>query len=84
MSSNLLNFWPLNIYERCSNFIQIAPSNPGNSSNHIYHAQNCKMDMVYLGKVKMVLSSHMGSINFVDQKSTWWTNESGKNWNYTY
>ena len=39
MSSGSINCGPLNIKEKCSNFIQEAPANPADSSHFMYHTQ---------------------------------------------
>ena len=36
----------------------------------MYHAHKRDADVEYLGRVKMVLSSHMGDINFADPDNT--------------
>ena len=52
-----------------SNFIQVAPVNTGDLSHHMYCTHKWDADAEYLGSVKMVLSSHVVSINIVDQAS---------------
>ena len=66
MSSISINFGPSNVNEKCSNFIVVALANTSDSLHHMYHAQKQDADVEYLGRVKMALSSHMGSIIFVD------------------
>ena len=66
MSSNSINFGPLNINERCSNLIQVASANTGHSSHNAYFAPKQDAYVEYLGRVTTVLSSHIGSINSVD------------------
>ena len=66
MSSNSIKFGPLNINEKCSNFTQVASANTGDFSQYMYCTQKGDADVEYLGRVKMALSSHMGSTNFVD------------------
>ena len=39
MSSNSITFGPLNINDKCSNFIQVAPTYTADSSQYVYHAQ---------------------------------------------
>ena len=63
MSINLNNSRQLNVNE---NLTQIAPTNANDTSHHTYHAQEQDADVEYLGRVKIALSSHMGSINFAD------------------
>ena len=59
-------FGPLNVNEKCSIFIQLPPANTSDLSHHTYHIQKQDVDGEYLGKVKMALNSHVGSINFAD------------------
>ena len=40
MARNSNNFSQLNITEHSSNFIQIAPANPGDTSHPTYNAKN--------------------------------------------
>ena len=66
MSSNSSNFMQLNVTENCSNLTQITPVNTDDISHHMYHGQKRDADAEYLGRVKMVLRSCMGGINFPD------------------
>ena len=66
MSSNLNNFRQLHVTENCSNFKKIAFANTSDISHHMYHIQKRDADVEYLGRVKMVLSSHVHRINFAD------------------
>ena len=52
--------------ETCSNLTQIAPANPGDTSHPTYHTKKRAADSKYSGRVKIVLSTHVGGINFVD------------------
>ena len=88
MSSNSINFGLLNINEKCSNFIQVAPANTSDSSQYTYHAWKQDADAEYLSRVGMVLCSCMSSINLADPaniiKAHEETNQSGKNQSYTH
>ena len=66
MLSNLKNLRYLNVNERCSNLTQVAPANTGDTSHHMDCAQKQDADAECLRRVKMMLSSCMGSINFAD------------------
>ena len=69
MSSTSLHFGPLNVDKKCSNFMQVAPVNMCDLLHHMYHAEKLDADAEYLGRVKMALSTHEVSINFVDPAS---------------
>ena len=66
MSSNSINFWQLHVNGKCSNLTEIAPANTSGSLHHMYCAQKQDANTEYLGRVKMVLSIHLSSINFAD------------------
>ena len=66
MSCNPNNFGQLSITKICSDLTKIAPANTGGTSHHTDHAQKRYADVKYLGRVKMVLSSHVGGITFAD------------------
>ena len=67
MSSNSITFWLLNTTKKCSSFIQVAAANAGDSLQYTYHAWKWDSNVEYLGKVTIAISSHLGTINFVDQ-----------------
>ena len=64
MSSASINFGQLNINEKCSNFIQVEPTNTNDLSQYMYHTQKQNADVEYVGRVRMALHSPVGSINF--------------------
>ena len=66
MSSNSNNFRQWNVNENCSTITQIAPAYTSDMSHNTYHAQKWDADERYLCKIKMVLCSHVGGINFAD------------------
>ena len=70
MPSNSNNFRQLNDTENCSNLIQIAPANLSDTSYPTYHAQKRDADAEYIGRVKIILSCHVGVINFKDPVNT--------------
>ena len=88
MSSNWINFRQLNVNEKCSNFIQVAPWKLVDLSHHMHCAGKLDTDVEYFGRVKMVLSSHVGSINVAYpaniRKAHKELNDSGKKGGYTY
>ena len=63
MSSNSINFGPHNTNQICSNFVQVVSTDTGDSS---YCAQKQDAGVEYLGRIRMVICSHVGSINFTD------------------
>ena len=66
MSSNSINFGLLNIDEKCNNFLQAAPSNTDDLLQYTSCTQKQDADAEYFDRVKIVLTSHMHSINFVN------------------
>ena len=66
MSSNSINFGLLSINEKSTFFIQVAPANIDDSSQYTYHAKKQDTNAETLGRVRLVLNSHGGGINFVD------------------
>ena len=66
MSSNPNNFRQWSMNENLSNLTQIASANPSYTSPPTYHAQRRDADAEYLGRVKVALTSCVGSINFAD------------------
>ena len=69
MSSNSITFWLHNTNKNCSNFLQVAPANASYSSQFTYHTWRQDADAEYLVGVRMVLCSHVGSMNFADPTS---------------
>ena len=53
----------ITLTQNCSNFVQVASTDTGDSS---YHAWKQDADAEYLGRIGMVICSHVGSINFTD------------------
>ena len=70
MPSNSNNSRKLSVTETSNNLIQIAPVNPDDTSHLTYHARKRYTDAEHLSKVKIVLSSCIGDINFMDPVNT--------------
>ena len=66
MSSDSINIGPNNTNKTSSNFAQVAPANISDSSQFTYHYWRQDADVEYLGRVRMALCSHVGSIIFTD------------------
>ena len=63
MSSDSLNFGPLNTNQNCSNFVHVGFTDRGDLS---YHAIKQDADAEYLEEVTQAICSHVGSIHFMD------------------
>ena len=66
MSSDSIQFGPHNTNKNCTNFVQVAPVHTSDLSHFTYHTQRLDADVEYLGRVKMAMHSHVGSIDFAD------------------
>ena len=69
MSGNSNNFRQLSANEECSNLTQMVPATPSDTSHPTYNAPKRDPDEEYFSRVKIELSSCMGSTNFVDHIS---------------
>ena len=72
MSSNSNNFRQLNVTEKSSNLIQIAPANPCDMSHPTYHPKKkrCQCTEHLSRAEKIAWCSHVGGINFADPVNT--------------